>query len=212
MLQVELNASIRKVKGKGAMRQLRSKGLTPAVVYGAGSEAIALELETQPLFQKLLTIYRTNAIITLSLDDGSTKYVLVQDVQTDPIKDTLIHTDFLEIDVDAPRVFEVPVDFKGTPVGVDMGGVLNVIQDTIAVEAAPLAIPDSFEVDISDLNIGDSLKISSIDIPETLKLTADADSIFVNIVTQKRGSDDVDEVEEGDEVVEEEAAAAPEEE
>lgn len=212
MLQVELNASIRKVKGKGAMRQLRSKGLTPAVVYGASSEAIALELETQPLFQKLLTIYRTNAIITLSLDDGSTKYVLVQDVQTDPIKDTLIHTDFLEIDVDAPRVFEVPVDFKGTPVGVDMGGVLNVIQDTIAVEAAPLAIPDSFEVDISDLNIGDSLKISSIDIPETLKLTADADSIFVNIVTQKRGSDDVDEVEEGDEVVEEEAAAAPEEE
>ncbi len=84
MLQVEMNASIRKVSGKGAMRQLRMKGMTPAVVYGDGPEGLALQLETRPFFQQLLTIYRTNAVITLKLDDGSTKYVLMQDVQTDP--------------------------------------------------------------------------------------------------------------------------------
>ncbi len=212
MLQIEMNASIRKVKGKGAMRQLRMKGLTPAVVYGASTEALPLEFETQPLYQQLLNIYRRNAIITLHMDDGTTKYVLVQDVQTDPIKDTLVHADFLEIEVDKPRVFQVPIEFTGNAKGVDLGGVLNVIHGTVGVKAAPLDIPDMFEVDITDLNIGDSIKINTIDIPESLELISDPESICVSVVSAKKGIDE--EVEEDEEMVEETAEtpeAAPEE-
>ncbi len=208
MLQVEMDASVRKVKGKGAMRQLRSKGLTPAVVYGADAEALPLELETQPLYQKLLSIYRRNAVVTLKLDDGSTKYVLVQDIQTDPIKDTLVHADFLEIDVDKPRVFNVAIRFTGDAVGVDLGGVLNVVQETVAVEAAPLDIPDIFEVDITNLNIGDSIKIETIEIPDNLKLISDPESTCISIVSAKKGIED-ETVEEGEEAAEAETAEEP---
>ena len=208
MLQVEMDASVRKVKGKGAMRQLRSKGLTPAVVYGADAEALPVELETQPLYQKLLSIYRRNAVVTLKLDDGSTKYVLVQDIQTDPIKDTLVHADFLEIDVDKPRVFNVAIRFTGDAVGVDLGGVLNVVQETVAVEAAPLDIPDIFEVDITNLNIGDSIKIETIEIPDNLKLISDPESTCISIVSAKKGVED-EILEEGEEAAEEETAEEP---
>ncbi len=208
MLQVEMDASVRKVKGKGAMRQLRSKGLTPAVVYGADAEALPVELETQPLYQKLLSIYRRNAVVTLKLDNGSTKYVLVQDIQTDPIKDTLVHADFLEIDVDKPRVFNVAIRFTGDAVGVDLGGILNVVQETVAVEAAPLDIPDIFEVDITNLNIGDSIKIETIEIPDNLKLISDPESTCISIVSAKKGVED-EILEEGEEAAEEETAEEP---
>lgn len=211
MLQVEMNASVRKDKGKGAMRQLRSKGLTPAVVYGASDEALPVELETQPLYQKLLSIYRRNAIVTLTLDDGSKKYVLVQDVQTDPVKDSLIHADFLEIDVDKPRVFDVAIRFTGNAIGVDLGGILNVVQETVAVEAAPLDIPDIFEIDITEMNLGDSIKIEAIDIPDNLKLVSDPGSVCVSVVSAKKEvEDEVEAIEEGEEAAAEEPAETPE--
>ncbi len=183
MLKVDMTASIRKETGKGAMRQLRIQGMTPAVVYGGGEEALPLKLETQPFYQQLLNIYRKNAIISLSLDDGSTKHVLVHDIQTDPIRDTLLHADFIEIDVDKPRVFEVPISYTGEAQGCDMGGILNVILDTLAVEATPLDVPDEFVVDISDLNIGDSVQVSTIDIPEKLNLVTDPEMACVSVIS-----------------------------
>ncbi len=119
MLKIEINASLRKETKKGAMRQLRLQGMTPAVVYGGGSEAIPLKLETQSFYQQLLDVYRKNAIVSLNLDDGTTKHVLIHDIQTDPVKDTLIHADFLEIDVDKPRVFEVPISYQGSTPGAE---------------------------------------------------------------------------------------------
>jgi large subunit ribosomal protein L25 len=183
MLKVEMAASIRKETGKGAMRQLRMKGMTPAVVYGIGTEALSLKLETQPFFQQLLNIYRKNAIISLNLDDGSTKHVLIQDVQTDPIKDTLLHADFIEIDVTKSRVFEVPVRYSGTAKGTDLGGILNIVNETLAIEAAPLDVPDEFVVNISNLNVGDSIKVETIDIPVNCTLVTDPESVCVSVIS-----------------------------
>ncbi len=181
MLQVEMSASIRKETGKGAMRQLRMKGMTPAVVYGAGSEGLALQLETQPFFQQLLTIYRTNAVVTLKLDDGSTKFVLMQDVQTDPVKDTLIHADFLEIDVNKSRTFEVPVNYTGTARGCDLGGFLNIIKQSIAIEGSPLDIPDEFVVDVTALEIGEGIKVDTIAIPDNVKFVGEEGQVIVAV-------------------------------
>lgn len=201
MLQVEMTASVRKVTGKGAMRQLRMKGFTPAVVYGSGSEGMAIQLETQPLFQKLVKVYRKNVIVTLNLDDGSSKHVLIKDVQTDPIRDTLIHADFMEIDITKPRVFEVPIKFLGNAKGCDLGGVLYIPTGTLAIEAVPLDIPDEFTVDVSPLNIGQSIKVRTIPIADNLTLLTDPKSICVSVVTSKIELDDEDEdeveVEEG---------------
>ncbi len=208
MLQVEMTASIRKQTGKGAMRQLRMNGLTPAVVYGAGSEGLALQLETQPFFQQLLNIYRKNAVIALTLDDGTTKHVIVKDVQTDPVKDTLIHADFLEIDVKSERCFDVPIKYSGTAKGCDLGGVLNIIKHTITVEATPFNIPDEFVVDITEMEIGDKLSVEVVDVPGNVKLIDELTSVCVGVVMA--GSKDVEEAEEAAEV-EAETEVAPEE-
>jgi len=197
MLKIDMPASIRKETGKGAMRQLRLNGMTPAVVYGGGEEALPLKLETQAFFKRLLDIYRKNAIISLTLDDGSTKHVLVHEIQTDPLKDTLLHADFIEIDVVKPRVFEVPINYTGEAEGCDLGGILNVVLDTLAVEAAPLDVPDEFVVDISALNIGDSIQVSTIDIPENLTLVTDPEMACVSVISLQQGPLD-DELEEGE--------------
>lgn len=182
MLKIEINASIRKETKKGAMRQLRMQGMTPAVVYGGGSEAIPLKLETRPFYQQLLDVYRKNAIVSLNLDDGTKKHVLIHEIQTDPIKDSLIHADFIEIDVAKPRVFEVPITFQGVAPGVEMGGILNIILDTLAVESAPLNVPDEFIVDISELNMNESIQVGTIAIPENVTLVTDPEEGCVSVV------------------------------
>lgn len=182
MLKIEINASIRKETKKGAMRQLRMQGMTPAVVYGGGSEAIPLKLETQPFYQQLLDVYRKNAIVSLNLDDGTTKHVLIHEIQTDPVKDSLLHADFIEIDVSKPRVFEVPITYKGVAPGVEMGGILNVILDTLAIESAPLNVPDEFVVDISELGMNESIQVGTIAIPADVTLVSDAEGSCVSVV------------------------------
>lgn len=182
MLRIEINASIRKETRKGPARQLRMKGMTPAVVYGQGSEAIPLKLETQPFYQQLLDVYRKNAIVSLNLDDGTMKHVLIHEIQTDPIKDTLLHADFIEIDVDKPRVFEVPISYMGSAPGVEMGGVLNIILNTLAIESKPMDVPDEFIVDISKLGMNETIQVSTIDIPENVNLVTDPEGTCVSVV------------------------------
>ena len=109
MFQVEMSASLRNTSGKGPMRQLRMTGMTPAVVYGGGGDAVKLQLETKTLTTKLLAFYRRNTVVKLKIDDQQEKNVMVGEVQTDPVRDTLIHVDFLEIDLEKNRSYSVPL-------------------------------------------------------------------------------------------------------
>jgi large subunit ribosomal protein L25 len=176
-----MSASVRKGSGKGAMRRLRMEGKTPAVVYGKGTDALALQFETATIFQQLLEIYRKNCIVTLNIDDGSTRHVLVKEVQTDPIRDTLLHADFLEIDLAKARQFTVPLVFTGKAKGVDLGGELEIGKKDIVLEGNPLDIPDDIGVDISPLKIGDKITIGSLSIPKNLKLISKAGAVCVAV-------------------------------
>jgi large subunit ribosomal protein L25 len=181
MLQVEMSASVRKVSGRGAMRRLRVDGKTPAVVYGTGSEALSLQLETTPFFQQLLEMYRSNCVVTLKVDDGSSRHVLVKEVQTDPIRDTLLHADFLEIDLTKPRRFTVPLTFTGKAKGVDFGGELQISKNDVVLEGNPLDIPDDIKIDVTPLKIGDSVSVGSVSIPATVKLITEPDVVCVAV-------------------------------
>jgi large subunit ribosomal protein L25 len=181
MLQVEMSASVRKDSGKGAMRRLRKAGQTPAVVYGEGVENVALQLETVSFFQQLLKISRTNAVVTLQLDDGGTKTVILKEVQTDPVRDTLVHADFQEIDVNKNRNFEVPISYVGTAKGTDLGGIMNAHLDTVLLDGAPLSIPDQFEIDVTSLNIGDRITVDSLEIPAGVTLVTDSTATCVTV-------------------------------
>lgn len=182
MLQVEMSASVRKGSGKGAMRRLRMDGKTPAVVYGAGSEALALQLETSIFFKQLLEMYHNNCVVTLKVDDGSTRHVLMKEVQTDPVSDTLLHADFLEIDLTKPRRFTVPIAFTGKAKGVDFGGLLQINSKEVVLEGNPLDIPDDIKIDISPMRIGDSVSVGSVSIPDSVKLITKADTVCVAVV------------------------------
>lgn len=181
MLQVDMNAAVRTVTGKGYMRRLRNESLTPAVVYGAGGEAQMLQMDTKELTATLVKIVRRNAIVNLKIDGVGDKSVMVKEVQTDPVKDTLIHADFCEVDLERERQFTVPLKFKGTAKGVDLGGSLEVMATSVVLEAKPLAIPDEVTLNISGLNIGDKLTFSAIELPETVKMVSKPDAACVGV-------------------------------
>lgn len=212
MLQIQLSASVRDEFGKGAMHRLRSDGKTPAVLYGLGTESLALQLETKTFYQELLNLQRRNAIVTLTLDDGATHHVLIKDVQSDPVRDTLIHADFQKIDIDTSKQFDVQVEFTGFAKGVDLGGTLLVEQRTVVVEGLPLDIPDSCMVEISDLGIGDKLLVDSLDVPDNVTMISDKDQVIVKVevVVQEKEVEEVEEEESVEAEAEAETAAEAE--
>lgn len=181
MLQVEMSASVRNSTGKGAMRQLRMIGKTPAVVYGGGTTALPLEMDSKIMMQQLLEIIRRNAVVTLKIDGDKDRHVLLGEVQTDPIRDTLIHADFCEIDLQKPRRFSVPVVFTGVAKGVDFGGEMFIEHDSVVLEGLPLDIPDQCSLDVTELKIGDYMNFGNISLPATLKLVSNTDTVCVKV-------------------------------
>lgn len=186
MFQVEMSASVRTETGKGAMRKLRSAGQTPAVVYGIGDGALALQLDTKTLMKQLLEYARKNTVVTMKVDGQDDKNVLIKEVQTDPIKDTLVHADFQEIDIEKQREFTVPVEYVGKAKGIDLGGEKTVYVNSIVLKGKPLDIPDSCTVDITPLAIGDSIKVGDIVVPETVTLVSNPKKECVAILAPSK--------------------------
>jgi large subunit ribosomal protein L25 len=182
MFQVEMSASLRKTSGKGPMRQLRMKGLTPAVVYGGGGEAVQLQLDTKTLMAQLLGFYRRNTVVSLKIDDQKEKSVMVGEVQTDPVNDTLIHVDFLEIDMAKERSYTVPVVYRGVAKGVDLGGNMVVSCTSVVLKGRPLDIPDECVVDVTPLLIGGRVVCGEIAIPENVRMVTGPETLAVAIV------------------------------
>lgn len=208
MLQVEMSASLRLTSGKGAMRRLRMEGLTPAVVYGGGGEAVALQLDSKTLKAQLLEFYRRNTIVVLKTDGSGEKNVLVSEVQVHPVTGNLIHVDFLEIDLEKSRSFNVPVICKGKAKGVDLGGILMVYLDNIVFEGKPLDMPDDCVLDVSNLKIGGSIKCGSVTVPGDVTMVTDKDEIVVAVI--KPGLEKVEEEDEEEAVVDESEEASEE--
>ncbi|MBC8208473.1 MAG: 50S ribosomal protein L25 [Desulfobulbaceae bacterium] len=182
MIQVEMSAEVRNVFGKGPMRRLRAAGMTPAVVYGApGSELQAIQLDTKEFFKNLLMIQRRNAVLSINID-GVVRNVLIQDVQADPVRDTLVHADFYEIDVDKPRTFTVPLNLVGTSKGEDKGGKREIAVMQVSLNGNPLDVPDMIDVDVTEMNIGDSIEFSALNIPDNLQMVSAPTTVCVAVV------------------------------
>lgn len=183
MITKEIATSIRDTFGKGPIGRMRAQGKTPGVVYSGGKEALPLEFETKVLFQELLDIQGRNAVITLKIDDGTEKNVLVKEIQTDPLKDTLFHADFLEIDLHKQARFDVPITYSGKAKGEDLGGVQVIEKTELVLEGKPLDIPDNCTVDVSDLAIGDHITAGQIPLPDGVRLVSDSDMVCVLVAT-----------------------------
>lgn len=164
-MDLQLVAQTRTQSGKGAARRLRQQERVPAICYGCKKEPVALSVSRKQLQKLLQEIGLEARVIPLSVEAaGATamKHVMVRDLQLDPCKNTILHVDFLEVDMAQPIVVEVPIMLKGIAAGIAEGGMVNQIRHAISVRCLPGDIPDRIDVDISALNVGDSLHVADI--------------------------------------------------
>jgi large subunit ribosomal protein L25 len=207
-----LVAEVRDATGKGVARKLRAAGRIPAVVYGRGTESRAISVDPKALLQLLQKSGAgMNTLIELSVD-GTAKTVLVKELQRDPVRGRPIHTDFYLIDLDQKVEVSVPIHLKGRPEGVELGGILDHPLREIELECLPRAIPESIDVDVSALDVGDSIHVRDLELPGGVSVRTDANLAVASVVAPVVVEEPVvEEVEEAEEAVAEgeEAAAAP---
>ncbi len=167
MEATELKACIRKESGKGPARRFRKEGLIPAVFYGRGEEAILLSVNAANL-RKIVKEKKENVFIKLLIEGEKRleKLSMIKELQIEPVSRRFYHADFYEIRMDHKLTIDVPLRFTGTPVGVLNGGDLQHLKRDLKVSCLPTALPDFIEVDVSGLDIGNSIKVQDIKAPE----------------------------------------------
>ena len=167
MAQTELKATARKRSGKGASRQARREGKVPAVIYGDGQPPETIALDYDELWKQVLKGHFTSTVFEINVE-GTKKHVIPRDLQVDPIKDKPIHVDFLRIGKQGLIRVQVPVRFinEGQSPGLKRGGVLNIVRHEIEVTCPYDKIPAHFEIDLTGLEIGRSIHISAVSLPD----------------------------------------------
>jgi large subunit ribosomal protein L25 len=179
-----LIAEIREGIGKERARKLRAKGLMPAIFYGPRTQTIPLVIDPKELVKSLQTEAGENVLINLDIRKGGQldrRTVMVKDIQNDPLQGTALHADFYEVAMDEMVIVEVPIRLMGKPEGVKMGGILEQILRTIEIQCLPGDIPKGFDVDVSALNIGDSIHVKNMQIEKT-KILSDTSLTIVTVV------------------------------
>jgi large subunit ribosomal protein L25 len=187
MEMIELTARVRSQTGKKGARQCRAKGLVPGILYGSGDVSAAIAVEPRNLDRALHTHAGSNVIIKLAVEErgGEPVTVVVKELQVDPVKGTMRHVDFCRISLDKKIHASVPFKIVGEAPGVKKGGVLEHALWELDIESLPLNIPDYIEVDVNDLNIGDSLLVSSLKVPEGIKVLNEPDVAVVSIIAPR---------------------------
>jgi large subunit ribosomal protein L25 len=185
MAEQSLAVQLRTEKGKEAARRLRNQGLIPAVVYGQREEAIPVTLNPQHLAKALRGGAGERSLINLTIEglqDGPiTKTVILKEKQIDPIKRTLLHVDLYTVAMDETIHVAIPVHVAGKAHGVELGGVLEQVLREIEVECLPGDIPPGIDVDVTALDIGDSVHVKDVTL-EKAKILADPEQTIVTVV------------------------------
>lgn len=162
----ELKATVREGTGKLANRALRAQKLVPGVVYGGETAPANVALEYRNVLQHYQTGHFLSTVYLLDIE-GKKERVIPRDVQVDPVRDFPIHVDFLRVSRTSRLDVDVPVQFineEASP-GLKRGGVLNIVRHTIEFSCPADAIPEKITIDLTGLDIGDSLHISAVKLP-----------------------------------------------
>ena len=200
----ELTAEARERVGKGSARELRRNGMVPAVIYGDKKPPLSIALPYKEVFMKIHGGGFMTTIATINVGKDKIQ-VLPKDYQLDPVRDFPMHVDFLRVGRDTVVTVNVPVHFANeekSP-GIKRGGVLNIVRHEVEFTCPATAIPDYITVDLTGLDINDSVHISSISLPEGVKPTITDRDFTVATVAAPAGL-------KSEEAEDEEAAAAEE--
>jgi large subunit ribosomal protein L25 len=181
-LEIQVNARERGTKRQA--RRLRREGKIPAILYGPKVEPIALELNKKDFFTRVAGLEGSHLVRFKSVSTTLTdKVALVKEMQYHPISGDVMHADFYEVDLTATIEVSVPLHFVGKAAGVVRGGILQPIVREIQVECLPLDIPGFFNVDVSALDIGDSVHIEELPMPEGVTAVYESNFALVTVAT-----------------------------
>ncbi|RST88002.1 50S ribosomal protein L25/general stress protein Ctc [Aquibium carbonis] len=200
----ELKAEARERVGKGSARDVRRNGKVPAVIYGGKQPPIAIALSYKDVYMKIHGGGFLTTVATIDVN-GEKIQVLPKDFQLDPIKDFPMHVDFLRVDRDSVVTVEVPVHFvneEKSP-GLKRGGVLNIVRHEVEFICPANAIPEFITVDLTGTDLGDSIHISAVKLPEGVKPTiTDRDFTIATIAApaglRSEGAEDAETAEGGE--------------
>lgn len=179
-LAIKLKATKRNNLQKSSTKEIRQRGEVPGVVYGKEKDPVTLSVNSIELL-KTVRDHGRNAIISLDVEGGDTLDVMLHEHQLDPLKDELIHADFYAVNMQQEVDVEVSINVEGEPEGVREGGVLQQPLYAVALRAKPGDIPESITVDVSELQIGDSLMVSDLKEGRNYELLEDENTTIVSV-------------------------------
>ncbi|MFN8059624.1 MAG: 50S ribosomal protein L25 [Vicinamibacterales bacterium] len=186
-MEATLQASTRATRGKNEARRLRAAGQIPAVLYG-GAEGGAQAISVDP--KSVLKILRSqsgaNTLIALSVDGGESSRVLIKDYLVQPVHQHLLHADFYRIAMDRKLTVTVPIQLKGEAKGVKVqGGVVDFVHREIEIECLPADIPEHIDIDISEMLIGQGVRVRELPTGGKWEPVSDADLLVVHVIALK---------------------------
>lgn len=204
MEKIELKVTVRNKVGNGAARELRRGGMIPAILYGPKAEPVMLSVITKELENILKTSNIGQVLLDLLIQNGqqTSRTAMIKELQTQPVSGSLLHVDFYEVAMDQKIKISIPVVATGQSKGVEEGGVLQLVRHEVEIFCYPNNIPESLEVDVTDMAIGDSKHMDEVPIDESFELVDDSNFTIVTILSPK-----AEEVEEAEEEEAEEAEA-----
>lgn len=184
MEKILLTADKRSESGKGSARSLRRAGKLPAVVYSEG-DSTPIQIDTKIMTKLVTTGVAEHSLITVKLNEDGSKTsehpVLMKDYQMDPVSDELLHVDFMKVSLKDKITVTVPVNVTKRPVGVKMGGILQNVLREVEVECLPTQIPESIDVDAEFVDIGGTLHVSDLPVPEGVKMVTDPEEVILSV-------------------------------
>ncbi len=213
MENIELKATTRTTTGNGPARALRREGRIPAILYGPASEASMLSIGTRDMETLLKEGSLGRAIFNLVIDDGKgTRSAMIKELQTHPVEQDILHIDFYEVSMKRKVKVNVPVVTTGKAAGVEVGGMLQIVRRELEVFCLPNAIPKEIAIDITEMEIGDSVHVEDISVEGDVEIPHDVNFTMLTILAPKAVEEEVEEEEELEEgeVAEGEEEAAEE--
>ncbi len=185
---VELNAQSRTETGKGVARKLRADGRIPGILYGLASDPLPLTVVRRDLALLLQGHEGQHLLLNMNIEGEKkeTTLALLHQLELDPVRNNLIHADFIRVDKNKPIHTTVPVNLQGTPIGVRNGGIEQFVLREIEVEALPNEIPEEITIDTTQLQIGDSIHVSDLSTEgKSFKILSDPDRVIATVLIPK---------------------------
>ena len=175
----------RKELGTRKVKHLRKEGWIPGIIYGHGEKSKPIMIKEEELTDVLHNMHSEATLLDLDYE-GKKLQVLMRDVSRNPLTEKLLHVDFQHIHENEEINVHVILEYQGKPKGVEEGGILNIEHRDLIVRCLPKDIPEKITVDVSNLEIGHSIHIKDLDIPEGVKVEEDPSSTVVNILSPRK--------------------------